>query len=83
MNREQFSQFWTELRQPLQTQWGKLTDDDLRVIAGDLGRFTTTLTARYGEREGEVVRWTNRRYARWVGNYLGYEEERPAAGANG
>jgi uncharacterized protein YjbJ (UPF0337 family) len=80
MNHEQFSQFWTQLQQPLQGQWGKLTDEDLRTIGGDLGQFNSVLAARYGEMKGEVVKWANRRYARWVGNYQGVEEERPGTG---
>ena len=77
MNREQFSQFWGQLQQPLKGQWGKLTDEDLLQIGGDVGKFDSTVAARYGEMKDEVIKWANRRYARWTGWYEGYEEEKP------
>ncbi|MBI5853811.1 MAG: general stress protein CsbD [Nitrospirae bacterium] len=79
MNREQFSQFWGQLQQPLKGQWGKLTDEDLLQIGGDLGKFNSTVAARYGEMKDEVIKWANRRYARWTGWYEGYEEAKPTA----
>lgn len=79
MNREQFSQFWSQLQQPLKGQWGKLTDEDLLQIGGDLGKFNSTVAARYGEMKDEVIKWANRRYARWTGWYEGYEEAKPTA----
>lgn len=79
MNREQFSQFWGQLQQPLKGQWGKLTDEDLLQIGGDVGKFDSTVAARYGEMKDEVIKWANRRYARWTGWYEGYEEEKPTA----
>jgi len=79
MNQEQFSQFWGQLQQPLKGQWGKLTDEDLLQIGGDVGKFDSTVAARYGEMKDEVIKWANRRYARWTGWYEGYEEEKPTA----
>lgn len=79
MNHEQFSQFWGQLQQPLKGQWGKFTDEDLLTIGGDVGKFDSTVAARYGEMKDEVIKWANRRYARWTGWYEGYEEEKPAA----
>ena len=79
MNHEQFSQFWAQLQQPLKGQWAKLTDEDLLHIGGDLYKFNATLDSRYGKIKGEIVKWANRRYARWTGWYEGYEEAKPTA----
>jgi hypothetical protein len=79
MNHEQFAQFWTQLQQPLKARWSNLTDEDLLTIGGDLGRFNKTLATRYGEMQREVVKWADRRYAKWTGSYEGYEEAKPAA----
>jgi len=62
MNQEQFGQFWAQLEVPLKNQWGKFTDDDLRI------------ETRYGENKNEVSAWASRRYAHWTGWYQGYED---------
>lgn len=73
MNREQFKQFWDQLKNPLKNQWEKLTTDDLLQIEGDLDKFNRTIDMRYGEKKGEVSKWATRRYAHWTGWYEGYE----------
>ena len=77
MNQEQFGQFWKQLQGPLKTQWGKFTDDDLQQIEGNLVAFNRISATRYGEKNGEVSRWANRRYAHWTGWYQGYEDPKP------
>jgi uncharacterized protein YjbJ (UPF0337 family) len=80
MNQEQFGQFWPELKAPLQAKWGKITDEDLLEIQGNLGTFGSILQKRYGEvQKGEVTTWANRRYAHWTGNYAGYQDATPAS----
>jgi len=64
MNQEQFGQFWTQLKAPLKAQWGKITDEDLLEIEGNLATFGSVVQKRYGEaQKEEVITWVNRRYA--------------------
>ena len=79
MNQEQFTEFWGQLKKPLKSQWGKLTEDDLTQIAGNIDRFNGAIETRYGEMKGEVSKWANRRYAHWTGWYMGYEELKSTA----
>jgi uncharacterized protein YjbJ (UPF0337 family) len=79
MNQEQFGQFWPELKAPLQAKWGKITDEDLLEIQGNLATFGSILRKRYGEvQKDQVTTWANRRYAHWTGNYAGYQDATPA-----
>jgi hypothetical protein len=78
MNKEQFGQFWEQLKTPLKVKWVNITEADLVEIKGDLDAFGTVLQQRYGElQKAEVALWADRRYAHWSGNYLGYKEEVP------
>jgi uncharacterized protein YjbJ (UPF0337 family) len=79
MNQAQFQSFWDQLKGPLQKEWGKLTDEDLPEIAGNMETFTRTIDKRYGEVQGEVSKWAQRRYAHWIGWYEGYEQSEPAS----
>lgn len=80
MNQEQFTASWDQLKGALKTQWGRITDEDLLQIAGDLDKFKGTIQKRYGELEKEeVCQWANRWYARWTGQYQGYEEATPSS----
>ena len=54
MNTEQFKQSWGQLEGHLKKHWGKLTDDDLLQIEGDLDKFDGAIEKRYGEMKGEV-----------------------------
>ncbi len=75
MNQEQFGQFWTQLKTPLKEKWGKITDEDLLDIQGDLVKFAGVLQKRYGDAQKEAVStWANRRYSHWTGNYVGYKD---------
>ncbi|HWF61752.1 MAG TPA: hypothetical protein VN666_15775 [Nitrospira sp.] len=79
MNKEQFGQFWEQLKAPLKAKWTRVTEEDLVEIKGNLDTFSTVLQKRYGELQKDaVVTWVNRRYCHWSGNYLGYKEEIPA-----
>ena len=45
MNKEQFGQFWEQLKTPLKAKWVKITEADLIEIKGDLDRFGTVLSS--------------------------------------
>jgi hypothetical protein len=78
MNKEQFGQFWEQLKTPLKAKWVNITEADLVEIKGDFDAFGVVLQQRYGEiQKAEIALWADRRYAHWSGNYLGYKEEVP------
>jgi uncharacterized protein YjbJ (UPF0337 family) len=81
MNQEQFKESWGQLKGHLGKHWDKLTDDDLLQIAGDQNKFNDAIEKRYGAIKGEVSKWADRWYAKWIGWYEGYEELIPASQA--
>ena len=55
MNKEQFGQFWEQLKTPLKAKWVRFTEEDLVEIKGDLDKFGTVLQKRYGELQKDEV----------------------------
>lgn len=54
---------WKQLKGTVQEQWGKLTDDDLDVIAGNREQLEGKIQERYGyeldQARREVDAWNN------------------------
>jgi uncharacterized protein YjbJ (UPF0337 family) len=48
MNSDQLAGKWKQLRGSAKEQWGKLTDDDLKVIDGNHDKLVGILQERYG-----------------------------------
>lgn len=48
MNTDQLSGKWKQMKGAAKQQWGKLTDDDLEVIAGKRDSLVGKLQERYG-----------------------------------
>jgi uncharacterized protein YjbJ (UPF0337 family) len=48
MNTDQMSGKWKQMKGAAKQQWGKLTDDDLEVIAGKRETLVGKLQERYG-----------------------------------
>jgi uncharacterized protein YjbJ (UPF0337 family) len=48
MNWDQAKGKWKQLKGSAKTQWGKLTDDDLEVIAGQQDVLVGKIQERYG-----------------------------------
>ena len=48
MNEDTLKGQWTQLKGRVREKWGKLTDDDLDVIAGKKDQLAGKLQARYG-----------------------------------
>ena len=48
MNWDQMEGKWKQLKGSVKQQWGKLTDDDLDVIAGRRDKLVGKLQERYG-----------------------------------
>ena len=62
MNWDQAQGKWTQLKGSVKEKWGKLTDDDLKVIDGKKDRLVGKIQERYGvtkeNAENEVATWT-------------------------
>ena len=63
MNWDVFEGKWKQFSGEVQAQWGKLTDDDLDVIAGNKDKLVGKLQQRYGwsrnEAENKIEQWKN------------------------
>ena len=62
MNWDQIQGKWTQMKGSIKQKWGKLTDDDLDVIAGSKDKLVGRLQERYGIKKEEAQRqldaWT-------------------------
>lgn len=47
---------WMQLKGKVREQWGRLTDDDVDVIAGKRDQLVGALKARYGKTVEEIDR---------------------------
>ena len=60
---------WKQLKGKVLEQWGKLTDDDMDVIAGKREQLAGKIQERYGiakaEAENEVRSWETRIDREW------------------
>lgn len=64
MNWNQIEGNWEQFKGAAQKQWGKLTGDDLDVIAGNRKQLAGKIQERYGkaqeEADREIDTWLNR-----------------------
>ncbi|SHF70682.1 Uncharacterized conserved protein YjbJ, UPF0337 family [Lampropedia hyalina DSM 16112] len=70
MNKDQLQGNWLQFKGKLKEQWGKLTDDDLDVIAGKKDQFVGRIQELEGiakeEAEKQLEAWQkNNPDARW------------------
>ncbi len=56
MNWDQVEGRWSEVRGKVRERWGKLTDDDLDVIAGKRDQLVGVLQRRYGNAREDLDR---------------------------
>lgn len=56
MNWDQVKGKWKQIEGSVKTRWGKLTDDDLDVIAGQKDQLVGRIQERYGIRKEEAER---------------------------
>jgi uncharacterized protein YjbJ (UPF0337 family) len=63
MNADQLRGEWNQLKGAVKQQWGKLTDDDLARIEGDVDRLIGKIQERYGvareDAERQFRAWTH------------------------
>lgn len=60
MNEDILKGKWLQLRGAVRKQWGKLTDDDLDQVNGDMDRLAGIVQERYGYTREEADREVNR-----------------------
>lgn len=64
LNRPTLKGQWNQFKGKVREQWGKLTDDDLEVIAGKRDQLLGKIQERYGkaraEAERELQAWEKR-----------------------
>ena len=56
MNWDRIEGNWDQFKGKVQTQWGKLTSDDLDVIKGNRRQLAGRIQERYGKAEEEADR---------------------------
>ena len=55
---------WEQVKGDARKQWGKLTDDDWNVIAGEKDKFIGKLRERYGWSKDEAERSAEEYFSR-------------------
>lgn len=63
MNWNQIEGRWDQLAGQIKSQWGKLTDDDIKNIAGKRQQLVGKLHERYGALKGDIEKQVNE----WLG----------------
>jgi len=56
MNWDQISGNWKQFKGSVKERWGKLTDDDLTVVAGKKDKLAGLLQQRYGYAKDQAER---------------------------
>lgn len=63
MNWDQVEGKWKQMKGSVKQQWGKLTDDDLDVVAGKQDQLAGKIQERYGitreEADKQIREWSN------------------------
>lgn len=69
MNWDRIEGNWKQIKGKVKEQWGKLTDDDLDVIAGKRDKLIGKVQERHGcardEAERQVKAWHERASEEW------------------
>ena len=69
MNWDMIQGNWKQATGKIKEQWGKLSDDDLNVIAGKREQLSGKLQERYGlakdEAERQLLEWQNKANESW------------------
>jgi uncharacterized protein YjbJ (UPF0337 family) len=56
VDKDQMAGAWREIRGKVKAQWGKLTDDDLKQLEGNVQQLAGKLQQRYGLARAEAER---------------------------
>jgi len=71
MNTDQMTGKWKQMKGAAKQQWGKLTDDDLEVIAGKRDSLVGKLQERYGMAKDEAQKKADE----WLKSYKPNDEQ--------
>ncbi len=71
MNTDQMSGKWKQMKGAAKQQWGKLTDDDLEVIAGKRDSLIGKLQERYGMAKEDAQKKADE----WLKSYKSPDEQ--------
>ena len=55
MNWDQIAGQWAQIKGSLREKWGKLTDDDLELVAGNRDKLVGVLQERYGMQKDRAL----------------------------
>lgn len=73
MNWDQIKGNWKQVTGKAKEQWGKLTDDDLAVVAGHRDRLAGMIQVRYGlakdEVEQQLATWERKATDSWFAKH--------------
>ena len=69
MNWDRIQGNWKQLSGQAKEQWGKLTDDDIDVVAGRRDQLSGRIQARYGvakeDAEKQIAEWQRKATDAW------------------
>ena len=69
MNWDRIQGNWKQVTGQVKAQWGKLTDDDLEVVAGRRDEMAGRIQARYGvakeEAHNQIAEWARKATDAW------------------
>ena len=78
MNKDQLGGEWKQLKGKVLEKWGKLTNDDLDVVAGKRDQLLGKIQQRYGvmrdEAERQVKEWERTSKVEWAQEDTGATE---------
>lgn len=60
MNGAELKAKWKQMTGEAKRQWGKLTDDDLKIVEGDRDKLVGKIQERYGKNRDEAEREVNK-----------------------
>ena len=71
MNWTQIEGKWDQLKDDAKSKWGKLTDDDLKMVGGKVDQLAGKIVERYGVKKEqahkEIEEWVDRLRAKLDG----------------
>jgi uncharacterized protein YjbJ (UPF0337 family) len=71
MNWDRFESHWTQVIGRAKEEWGKLTDDDFKVVAGRRDQLLGKIQERYSvakeEAERQLAEWQRKASDGWFG----------------
>ncbi len=59
INAEQIQGHWDSIRGKLKERWGQLTDDDLKIVGGNINQLIGAIEKKTGEGRANIERFIN------------------------